>query len=250
MISLKNFSIGFEGRILLKDVTMSFEAEKLTALIGRNGTGKSTLLRAICGLNKNYRGEVLIEGRNLRQLTSKYLASLIAYVNTSRPRISNLTCRNIVALGRSPYTDWMGRLSPEDRREVDKALGLVDMLPFADRPVDSLSDGECQRVMIARAIAQNTKAIILDEPTSFLDMPTRYELVAILKDIAHTQGKTIIFSTHELDIVMEMSDYVALIDDEKLRYLDVDSLIEGGYLQRLFKMPGDYLERLFRIRKG
>ena len=226
MIELKDFSIGFGERRLLSHVNTIFPQAKLTALIGRNGTGKSTLMKALCGLNANYSGEILIDGENLRKIPRNKLASKIAYVNTQRPRMANLKCKHVVELGRSPYTGWHGKLSEKDKELVRSSIERVGMTEYSERYFNSLSDGESQKIMIARAIAQDTDIILLDEPTSFLDLPTRYELVSLLKKLTEDQGKCIIFSTHELDIALKMSDYIALVDSPELINLPVEEMKE------------------------
>lgn len=226
MIQLKDFSIGFHERILLDKVSTDFLSAGLTALIGRNGSGKSTLLKAICGLNDNYSGEIVIEGENLRKISKQKLAHTIAYVNTQRPRMANLKCFDVVALGRSPYTGWNGRLSAQDREIVGKALETVKMTDYQSRYFSSLSDGESQKVMIARALAQDTPCIVLDEPTSFLDLPARYELVSLLKELVETQSKTILYSTHELNIALKLCDDIALIDSPSLINLPASQMLE------------------------
>lgn len=245
MIRLKEFTIGFEKRVLLKDVNISLKRGVLISLIGRNGAGKSTFLRALAGLNPNFSGEILIEGENIKKISKPALASLISFVNTNRPRISNLKCRDIIALGRSPYTDWIGRLKEEDHKAITEALESVNMADFAEKYLDQLSDGESQRIMIARALAQDTPIIILDEPTSFLDLPNRYEIVALLRKIAHEKNKLILFSTHELDIALDMSDRIALIFEEKIYNKNVTEMINSGLIQRLFHSPGYSFDRLF-----
>ena len=250
MIELKGVSIGYDNKLLLKNADAIFKDSQLIALIGRNGAGKSTLLKAICGLNHDYAGEIIINNHNLRNIPKNKLATYIAFVHTRRPHISNISCRDIVSLGRSPYTGWTGRLSSKDREAVDEALSKVGMENFADRKLDSLSDGECQKVMIARAIAQDTTNIILDEPTSFLDLPTRFELVNLLKDLAHEKKKTIVFSTHELDIALEMSDIITVIDHNSLVYGTTREIISKGCIQNLFSMPSDFIDRLLNMILG
>lgn len=236
MISLKNFSIGYKSKILLENVSTIFEGGNLTSLIGRNGSGKSTLMKALSGLNQKYTGEIFIDKKNLKDYKKIALAKHLSFVNTERPKIANLTCANVVALGRMPYTDWIGRLSQNDKKFIDKALYDVGMTDYVNRRIDTLSDGECQKIMIARAIAQNTDIIILDEPTSFLDLPTRREIAILLRDLTMNQGKTIIFSTHELDIALDTSDYIALIDNGKLYNLPVSEMITQGHIERLFSI--------------
>ena len=196
MIELKDFAIGYDGRTLLAGANATFKDGRLTALVGRNGTGKSTLLRAIAGLNPHYSGTVLLEGRDLRKMLPGETAKTLAFVNTERVRIANLRCEDVVAIGRAPYTNWMGRIQDADREIVARSLEAVGMSDYARRTMDTMSDGECQRIMIARALAQDTPIILLDEPTSFLDMPNRYELVTLLRRLSHDAGKCIVFSTH------------------------------------------------------
>ena len=234
MITLKNFTIGFKGKVLLSDIETSFADGALTALIGRNGSGKSTLLKAICGLNNNYHGEILIEEVNIRNLSPIQLSHKISFVHTQRPRISNMKCKDIVALGRTPYTGWSGKLNNKDKKIVIESLNMVGMSEYADRRLDSLSDGECQKIMIARAIAQDTEIILLDEPTSFLDLPTRYDLVNLLKKLTIEKKKTIIYSTHELEIALKKSDFIALFDSPNLINLPVEQMKSSDHISRLF----------------
>lgn len=226
MISLKDFSLGFDSKVLLQNVSTEFKGERLMAIIGKNGSGKSTLLKAMAGLNKNYCGEITINGVNLRKIPLKDLASKISFVNTSRPRMQNLKCIDIVRLGRSPFTGWHGALSDIDEIMVKRAIETVGMTEYSLRYFNTLSDGESQKIMIARAIAQNTEIILLDEPTSFLDLPTRNELVALLKYLCEDEKKTIIFSTHELDIALKYSDEIALFDSPHLVTLPSSQLYD------------------------
>lgn len=234
MIRLDNISIGYSDRLLLTDVSASFDRGRLTALIGRNGTGKSTLLRAVAGLERLRGGSIGIDGRRLERLAGGEAARLVAFVATDKVRIANLKCEDLVALGRAPYTNWIGRLQHIDRRIVAESLEMVGMTGFAAKSMDTLSDGECQRVMIARALAQQTPVILLDEPTAFLDMPNRYDLCSLLRTLAHDGGKTILFSTHELDIATTMCDDIALIDTPRLVHLPVEQMIGSGAIDRLF----------------
>lgn len=235
MIELRNFSVGYGDCTLLSDVNTSIGDGKLTALIGRNGSGKSTLLRAIAGLCPHYKGQILLNGNLSTGLSPERLAKNLAFVSTERTRIPNLRCRDVVAIGRAPYTNWIGRLKKEDREIVEQSLQSVGMAAFADKTMDKMSDGECQRVMIARALVQSTPVILLDEPTSFLDLPNRYELCSLLSDLAHNQGKCIMFSTHELDIALSLCDNIALIDTPNLHCLPSDKMRISGYIDRLFQ---------------
>lgn len=234
MIELHEFSIGYGERTLLRKVNATIEKGELTTLIGRNGTGKSTLLRAIAGLNRRYTGEILLGGRNISRMKAPERARTLAFVTTGRTRIANLRCEDVVSIGRAPYTNWIGRMQETDREIVMRSLASVGMEAYATRTMDKISDGECQRIMIARALAQDTPVILLDEPTSFLDLPNRYELCTLLARLAHDEGKCILFSTHELDIALSLADAIALIDTPRLSCLPTSGMIRSGHIERLF----------------
>lgn len=220
MIELRDFAIGYGQRTLLAGINATFSAGRLTALIGRNGTGKSTLLRALAALpGATYTGEIIVDGKDVGREPRHTLARALAFVATGRTRIPCMRCADVVAMGRAPYTNWMGSLQPADRDVVMQALRQVGMEDYAARSMDTISDGECQRVMIARALAQDTPVILLDEPTSFLDVPNRHELCRLLAGLAHDRGKCVVFSTHELDIAMRRADDIALIVSPQLLML-------------------------------
>ncbi len=235
MIRLDSLTLGYGQGVLLDKVSADLNGGGLIALLGRNGSGKSTLLRTIAGLGKIKGGNILIDGKVLACLKPDELARTVSFVTTEKIRIPNLKCRDIVALGRAPYTNWIGRLQALDEEIVDGALELLGMSEYANRTMDQMSDGECQRIMIARALAQDTPVILLDEPTSFLDLPNRYELGILLRDLAHRQNKCVFFSTHELDIALTLCDSIALIDQPKLYYLPTRQMIDSGHIERLFR---------------
>ena len=188
MIELKNFGIGYGKRVLLSDVNAVFAPGTLVALLGRNGMGKSTLLRAIAGLGPHTSGTVEVDGRDMARMDAAATARTLAFVSTERVRVPSLRCSDIVAMGRAPYTNWIGSMTDADRAVVADSLAAVGMDDFASRTMDTMSDGECQRIMIARALTQDTPVILLDEPTSFLDLPNRYELCLLLRRLAHERG--------------------------------------------------------------
>ena len=237
-ITLKHITLAYGPRILLRDVSASVPQGSLTALIGRNGTGKSTLLRAIAGLGETAAGEVELCGRRLADLTPLQRASTVGFVTTDKVRIANLACEDVVALGRAPYTNWIGRMQDADRDIVARSLEQVGMAAFARKTMDRMSDGECQRILIARALAQDTPVILLDEPTAFLDLPNRYELATLLRRLAHEQGKCILFSTHDLDVALGLCDSVALIDTPALHCLSAADMASSGHIERLFAGAG------------
>ena len=234
MIRFDNIRLGYGNRTLIENLSATVERGALTALVGRNGTGKSTLLRAIAQLGDVLSGEILLDGRPLQTLAPSEMASMVAFVTTDKVRIANLRCRDVVALGRAPYTNWIGRMQEQDKAIVEQALESVGMSDYADKTMDRMSDGECQRIMIARALAQQTPISLLDEPTAFLDMPNRYELCTLLRRLAHEEQKCILFSTHELDIALSLCDAIALIAPPELHILPTDDMVRSGHIERLF----------------
>ncbi len=234
-IELHDVTLGYGDRVLMADANVGFGWGELTALIGRNGTGKSTLLRTIAALAKPQKGTITIAGKDVASLSMREVASQISFVSTDDVRVQNLHVWDVVSLGRAPYTNWVGRLTEEDRAKVEESLRLVGMEAFREASMESLSDGERQRVMIARALAQDTPIILLDEPTAFLDLPNKYEICLLLKELAHKEGKCILFSTHDLSIAIELCDTIAMIEGGKFRYGTAEMLIENGDLGRIFE---------------
>lgn len=234
MIRFENLTLGYGSRTLIDSLTGEIRRGHLTALVGRNGTGKSTLLRAIAQLGDIASGEIFIDGKELSHISPSEMASKVALVTTDKVRIANLRCRDVVALGRAPYTNWIGRMQEQDNEIVEQSLAAVGMSDYANKTMDRMSDGECQRIMIARALAQQTPIILLDEPTAFLDMPNRYELCTLLRGLAHRENKSILFSTHELDIALELCDSIALIAPPQMHILPTEEMIRSGHIERLF----------------
>ena len=234
MIELKELTLGYGQRTLLEMVNARMTSGQLIALLGRNGAGKSTLLRAMMGLEKPQSGEINLQGKDIASLKPEKLALSISFVTTDKVRIANLRCKDVVSMGRAPYTNWIGQLRPEDEMRVDTAIQLVGMSAYAEKTMDKMSDGECQRIMIARALAQDTPVILLDEPTAFLDLPNRYELATLLRRLTRDEGKCILFSTHDLDVALSLCDSVALIDTPSLHHLPAGEMVGSGLIERLF----------------
>lgn len=234
MIRFQSLSLGYGSRILIDSLSATVKRGELTALVGRNGTGKSTLLRAIAGLGERKGGDILLGDKSIDSLSTAELATMVAFVTTDKVRIANLRCRDVIALGRAPYTNWIGRMQEQDEEIVMRSMELVGMSDYADKTMDRMSDGECQRIMIARALAQQTPIILLDEPTAFLDMPNRYELCTLLQRLAHEEQKCILFSTHELDIALALCDSIALISPPQLHLLPTEEMVKSGYIEKLF----------------
>ncbi len=237
-ISLRHITLAYGSRMLLQDVAADIPQASLTAFIGRNGTGKSTLLRTIAGLARPAAGEIRLCGEPLSALPPRRLAATVSFVATDKVRIAHLTCEELVALGRAPYTDWIGRMQQSDRAIVRRALETAGIADLARKTMDTLSDGECQRAMIARALAQDTPVMLLDEPTAFLDLPNRYALASLLRRLAREEGKCILFSTHDLDIALNLCDTVLLIDTPALCHLPAADMAASGSIERLFAGAG------------
>ena len=211
-------------------------AGSLTCLIGRNGTGKSTLLRTIARLQQPLDGNIYIGTDDIWSMPRGELARRLSIVLTKRPDADNLTVGELAALGRAPYTGFWGRLSDADRQATDRALRLVGMSDMARRRICSLSDGECQKAMIAKSLAQDTPVILLDEPSAFLDYPGKVELMRILSRLAHDEGKTILLSTHDLDTALPLADRLWLMHDGQLDEGTPQELADNGLLERCLEM--------------
>lgn len=235
-VTLNNARIGYDNHTLFC-ATTQFGRGELCALVGRNGTGKSTLLRALAGITRQPQGEVLIEGVDLALTSARELAGLVSMVSTERVNVANLTVEDVVSLGRTPHTNWFGRLASSDRDVVDWAMCRLGVQDFAQKRVATLSDGENARVMIARALAQQTPVMLLDEPTAFLDIAGKYELCEILQGLS-SEGKTIIFSSHDLSTVWNSECAIALIYDGELHHTTSAEMRESEALRGFFSESG------------
>lgn len=233
MLELRDITIGYTYP-LIKDGNATLYPGELVALLGRNGSGKSTLLRHLMGMKTTLAGEVLVDGKNISEYSHEERAKLLSIVTTFRTETPHLTAIELVTLGRAPYTNRFGRVSSEDKKIARKALEATGMEEFANRSVDKMSDGERQRVMVARAIAQETPIILLDEPTAFLDLPNRYDLALLLQGLAHREGKLVLFSTHELEIALQLCDKIMLIQSPELITLGREEMKKSGYIEALF----------------
>ncbi len=198
-----------------KDINAALYSGELTALLGRNGAGKSTLMRTLAGFQPPLEGRVEIGGRALTDFKGRELARTVSVVLTEKPTLENMDAEALVGLGRAPYTGFWGGMGPDDREAVDRAIRLVGIEDLRKREVQSLSDGERQKVMIAKALAQDTPVIFLDEPTAFLDYPSKVELMKLLGELAKSEDKTVFVSTHDLEIALRLSDRFWILDKEK-----------------------------------
>ncbi len=240
IIELLNLEIGFrkgKGRdqCLAGPVSTRACSGELIAVMGRNGSGKSTLLRTIAGLMDGLQGDVHILGRELAAFSRKELARIMGYVSTEVVSVPGLSVEKLVALGRYPHTNWLGRLSPSDQEVVERALDLTSLQALRYRNLDELSDGERQRAMIARTLAQDTRILILDEPTAFLDLSHRYEIIALLGNLAKDHGKTVIYSTHDLQIALQQADKIWLIHRLEMLEGAPEDLVLSGRLSEALR---------------
>ena len=225
-IQLKDLSIGYKlhngkTKTIASHINASVESGMLTCLIGRNGTGKSTLLRTMTGFIPPLEGQVILEGRDLSILSATERARIISIVLTERPETDNITVNELVGMGRLPYTNFWGTLQKEDRQIVDDAMQMIGIYELRNRKIGTLSDGEKQKAMIGKAIAQQTPVIILDEPTAFLDYPSKQETMLLLHQLAQELNKTIFLSTHDLNIAYQVADKIwCMGNDDGLRIGD------------------------------
>lgn len=215
VLSAADLAIGFSHpaqRILLDRLNVSLEAGTLVCLLGPNGAGKTTLLRTLIGLLPPLRGTVWLDGDDIRALSRRDLAQRIGMVLTDRVAPAMMTVRELISLGRQPYTGWLGTLSEQDRSIIDDVLLVTHTQAFASRLVAELSDGERQRVFVARALAQQPHLLVLDEPTAYLDLPHRVELMTLLQRLTRDQRRAVLVSTHDLDLALRFSDIIWLLD--------------------------------------
>ena len=242
-IILRDLGIGYTTKhgviTVAEDINGTICSRELTCLLGANGVGKSTLLRTLSAFQPKIQGEIMIGGRDLSDWTDKELSRLIGVVLTEKPDVRNMTVRELVSLGRSPYTGFWGTYSKEDLQIVDEAISLVGIDLLSRRMVHTLSDGERQKVMIAKALAQQTPVIYLDEPTAFLDYPSKVEVLQLLRRISREAGKTIFLSTHDVELALQLADVVWLMTrGEQMAIGSPKTLAKQGDLGRFIEREG------------
>ena len=243
-IELKALTTGYRSKrgehVVSKQITATLQVGELTCLLGPNGAGKSTLLRTLAAFQPPLSGEMLLDGQLLQEYTAQQLAMRIGVVLTERPSIKGMRVREMVAMGRSPYTGFWGGLKAEDEKAVDEAIAQVGIHNLERRQVDTLSDGERQKVMIAKALAQQTPIIFLDEPTAFLDFPSKVEMLLLLRRLAREMQKTVFLSTHDIELALQTADRLWLMgrDTEELIIGTPRELAATGALPRFFSGPG------------
>lgn len=249
LLRSRELSIGYQqGKRQVREVAAALELEmyagQLICLLGPNGCGKSTLLRTVAGLQDPLSGIVEVEGENLRLLKPAHVAKKISMVLTDNVRSGDLDVYTLIALGRYPHSGWMGILDEKDKTVIDYAVHATGTAAFLERKVATLSDGECQKVMLARAIAQDTPIIILDEPTAHLDLPSRIQLMRLLHQLAKETNKTILISTHELDLALQVADQIWLMNGKGHMAIGMpEQLVLNGAFQQAFDQDGIAFDR-------
>ena len=250
----ENLSIGYLKKkqqiLIASGIDIEILKGQLVAVVGINGVGKSTFLRTISGIQPALGGEVYINGENRRSISSEKLASLISLVLTEQPLSKNLSVKDLVALGRQPYTNWIGSLSENDIAKVRKALELAQIQELQDRRCYELSDGQLQKALIARALSQDTPLMILDEPTSHLDIYHKAQVLKLLKQLSGSTGKGILFATHEINLALQLCDSIILMKKGEVEQGSPEELISRKAFENMFPkdlIVFDEISRTFRI---
>jgi len=240
ILTTRDLTIGYTsrkqaGRVVAESLTLDLWPGQLVCLLGPNGAGKSTLMRTLAGLQPQLDGEIKLAGENLENVSPVQLARYLSLVLAERVDAGNMRVRELVTLGRTPYTGWLGHITHQDIEKVEDALRMTDTQQYQHRRVDQLSDGERQKVMLARALAQDTDLILLDEPTAHLDLPNRVDMMRLLHQLTRQTGKAILLSTHELDLALQAADRLWLLaPGGKLATGTPEDLVLNGLFEATF----------------
>ena len=244
ILHTRDLAVGYGGKALIDDIALTVRPGEILTLIGPNGAGKSTILKTITRQLKPVAGTIWLDGKALSGLPERDLARTMSILMTERVDPERMTCEDVVSAGRYPYTGRLGILSAQDRAQVAAAMELVHVSDLRDREFSQISDGQRQRVMLARAICQEPKVLLLDEPTSFLDVRHKLELLAILKELALNQKVAVVMTLHELDLAQKASDKILCVRQGQIdRYGTPEEIFSGGYIQQLYDIvQGSYNE--------
>ncbi|MEP2937298.1 MAG: ABC transporter ATP-binding protein [Gilvibacter sp.] len=255
VLGTKQLAIGYKTKkretSLHDNISIEFAKGSLTAVIGANGVGKSTLIRTLTKAQPALNGDIFLGATDAKSITHQEWATKVSVVHTKAAISMNLTVFELVSLGRHPYTNWIGALRDEDQTIIAHAMTVTDVLQFRDRKCHELSDGQLQRVLIARTIAQDTPVIILDEPTTHLDLHHKSYILTLLRELTK-KGKTIIFSTHDIDLVIDLCDNLVVMLKDRLFFDTPQELIEQGVMNKLFgeeRVIFDAKNRRFTLNK-
>ena len=235
-------TVGYDGKPLIHDVCLEVQRGKIVTLIGPNGSGKSTILKTIVGQLSKVSGTVLLENTTMEQRRQREIAQRMAILMTERIHPELMTCYDVVSTGRYPYTGALGLLGKEDKKIVAESLELVHGADIADRPFDAISDGQRQRILLARALCQQPEIIVLDEPTSYLDIRYKLELLTILKTMVREKNMAVLVSLHELELAQRVSDTVVCVSGDRIdRMGPPETIFTNDYIAKLYHMePGKY----------
>lgn len=248
LLSTNNLQIGYRNgkteKVIAQHLDLHLFSGQMFCLLGPNGAGKSTLMRTLAGLQPGLSGDVYIENQRLQELSPNDLAQRLSLVLTDKAETGNLTVEEVVTLGRTPYTNWLGTLSSEDSRQISLAMEAAQVSDFASKRLFQLSDGERQKVMLARALAQDTKIILLDEPTAHLDLPSRIEMMHLLRNLSRKSNKAILLSTHDLDLALQTADQLWLMKKggETITGVPEDLVLNGSF-EKTFARRGFYFDK-------
>ena len=251
MIELKDLKIGYLSgrkvkRVVSEGINATLDRGELVLLIGPNGSGKSTLIKTLCGFQKPVSGNVSIEGQDSSNLNEKSISSLISVVKSNAPTIENFTVRDVVAFGRYPYSGMFGSLKDSDYKIVDEAIDIIGIGKISNSMFNMISDGEKQKTMIAKSLAQQTPYVVMDEPMAFLDYQSRIEMMELLFDMIQKQNKGVLLSTHNLEMAIHTAEKLWIFDKES-RFFSVtpQQLFEDELITRLFdKKTAEYLKAI------
>ena len=243
---IDDLTIGYHKVPVIRDISVKVQKGEIIALIGPNGAGKSTLLKTIARDLEPIRGKIFLEGRDMQTITYRELSKKLAVILTERIKVELTTCRDVVATGRYPYTGRLGVLRGEDQRIVDEAMEIVHALELAERDFNAISDGQRQRVLLARAICQEPEVIILDEPTSFLDIRHKLELLAILRRMAKEKGITVIMSLHEIDLAQKISDKIICVKGDAISHFGApETIFREDIIRELYEIDNGSFDPCF-----
>lgn len=244
-ISMDNLAVGYNGKAIIRDICIDIGKGEIVTLIGPNGAGKSTILKSITRQLSLIGGKVWFAEKDLHKMTSKDVSTKMAVVLTERLKAELMTCYDIVASGRYPYTGKLGLLTEEDERMVDEAMAAVNATEFGPKDFNAISDGQKQRVLLARAICQDPEIIVLDEPTSFLDVRYKLELLSILRSMAKKKGITVIMSLHEIDLAEKISDKIICVKGDRIyRYGQPEEIFDEAMIRELYSIDNGFFDPL------
>lgn len=233
VLQLNNLTVGYDSsKTVLEKINFSFKAGNLIGLVAKNGAGKSTLIKTICGSIPALEGSILIDNHDIKTINKNQLSKKIALVLTEKPKLSGFTVYELVSLGRHPHSGFFGKLNSNDKKIIANSINLCGIMELENKYCDELSDGEFQKVMLARAIAQDTPVLFLDEPTAFLDFPSKLNMMKLLKNLSESQNKCIIIASHDLDLLLDNSNQILVLKDKTNHILINSATID---LQQLTK---------------